>query len=37
MPTVIIPKYIKTHAQLKETIEKTCWNIHKSYQVLQSL
>ncbi len=35
MRPISIPKYIKVHAQLNEPIEKTCWDILNSYQVLQ--
>ncbi len=35
MRPISIPEYIKVHAQLNEPIEKTCWNIHNAYQVLQ--
>jgi len=35
MRPIRIPKYIKVHAQLNDSIEKTCWGIHNAYQVLQ--
>jgi len=35
MRPISIPKYIKEHAQLNDSIEKTCWGIHNAYQVLQ--
>ena len=35
MRPISIPEYIKVHAQLNEPIERTCWNIHNAYQILQ--